>query len=353
LNDNHHVRLAGLVALDPVGKDNPMESNPAEGQPPDRSMIPSTAVSALPDGFLEMADSDDLAADFSEIRRRVIDVGTRLLPTNTTYPVHLNTELRESAVTRAGKLVRPCLAVVTAHLTGGDVGTAYRYGWAIELLHFSSLILDDLPSMDDSKYRRGRLTVHLTHGEGYAILLACQAHNVAMQIIGKSSPTAGTGIQFFNATHEALGGMGLIGGQALDLEFQTKEPNFGFAEGYRKRAGFRDLWTMCAHFKTASLFRLSIYAGCLTAPMEQEDIETLCRSGDRIGLVFQLLDDEADHDISTRPNAAHFQTLLTPEQRLDEARVQRTEWREELQAILGERGERLSRYFDLVVPIED
>ncbi len=291
--------------------------------------------------------------NLSEIRDRVIKIGSKLLPLKTTYPVHLNTELRMSALANAGKLMRPCISVMTAHILNGDVSTAYNYGWAIELLHLGSLILDDLPSMDDSKFRRGKLTVHITHGESFAILLATHSHNVAMEIIGKRSPDSETALCFFNATHEALGGMGLIGGQALDLEFRVKEPNFGFAEGYRKKAGFRDLWTMCAHFKTASLFRLSIYAGVLTSSLPQETIESVCRCGDRLGLVFQLLDDEADEDFANVPGADRYQTLMTREQRLEEAKAQRDEWRQELKEVLGERGDTLSKYFDLIAPLID
>ena len=328
---------------------------PAGGGPfgQSRDSLASTLVDDLANELLEIPQDSDIRTRYSSIRDRVMSFGSVLLPTSTTYPVHLNTQLRELAMNESAKLVRPTLAVLTAHLSGGDVLTAYRYGWAIELLHVSSLVLDDLPSMDNSKYRRGRLTVHLTHGEGFAILLAAQAHNVAMQIIGKRSPNSEKAVEFFNAAHEALGGMGLIGGQALDLEFQTKEPDFGFAEGYRKRTGFRDLWTMCAHFKTASLFRLALHAGSLTAPLEPEKQEVIWRSGDRIGLVFQLLDDEADDDIAGNSVSEQFQTLLTPEQRLDEARAQRTAWRRELREVLGDRGDQLAEYFDLIVPIKD
>jgi len=172
-----------------------------------------------------------------------------------------------------------------------------------------------------------------------------------MEIIGKRSPDSEIALSFFNSTHEALGGMGLIGGQALDLEFRTPKPDFGFAEVYRKKVGFRDLWTMCAHFKTASLFRLSLYAGILTAQVDQETIEAVCRCGDRLGLVFQLLDDEEDEDYSHVNETASYQTLLTKKQRIDEAKYQQKEWQRELNEAMGHKGKELSKYFDLIVPI--
>lgn len=319
----------------------------------ERSSICTESLDSATINYKEAPSLSTAKENLSEIRRRVLEVGSQLLPLKTTYPVHLNTELRISALANAGKLMRPCISVMTAHILNGDISAAYNYGWAIELLHLGSLILDDLPSMDDSKYRRGKLTIHITHGESFAILLATHSHNVAMEIIGKRSPDPETALRFFNATHEALGGMGLIGGQALDLEFRVKEPNFGFAEGYRKKAGFRDLWTMCAHFKTASLFRLSLYAGILTSSLPQETIEAVCRCGDRLGLVFQLLDDEADEDFSNVPGADRYQTLMTRKQRLDEAKAQRDAWRQELKEVLGERGNVLSEYFDLIAPLID
>lgn len=317
-----------------------------------RSSVPPETLKDATDKYCCPPDRGSFDEKLREVRRRVIDVGSRLLPSNTTYPAHLNTELRNSAIHGAGKLVRPCISVLTAYYTGGDVSTAFNYGWAIELLHLSSLILDDLPSMDNSRFRRGKLTIHVSHGESFAILLAAQAHNVAMQIIGKRSPNSTTALSFFNAAHEALGGMGLIGGQTLDLEFQTKEPNYSFAEGYRKKIGFRDLWTMCAHFKTASLFRLAIYAGCLTSDLNHDDIENICRAGERIGLVFQLLDDEIDQDTANTMGSHKFQTLMTREQRLQEAADQREAWQKEIEIVLGSRGRNLCDYIDFIVPVK-
>ena len=73
------------------------------------------------------------------------------------------------------KRVRPVLTLLAAELCGGDPARAVPAAAVMELVHASSLILDDLPSMDDAPLRRGRKANHLEFGEAIAILAAWPA----------------------------------------------------------------------------------------------------------------------------------------------------------------------------------
>ena len=308
----------------------------------DSESASATATSpAVPLTIGESAATDYLAA----LRPQLLKAGSLLLPNPQQYPVRLSCSLREMVLDNAGKLLRPSLSLITAQLLGGRSDTALAFGWAIELMHNASLILDDLPSMDDATMRRGRLVVHLRHSTAYAILLATYMHNVALQMIGRRTPTAEVHLQFTLRLQEALGGHGLIGGQALDLDLLEEAPDLDAAHEYRSRHGLRDLWAVCAHFKTASLFSLSLYAGAVTADLEPGQISTLLRCGDSAGLVFQLADDESDLDEDRQ--RSDFQSLLTREQRLEEASDRRRQWRQELGDAFGRAGDLLADYLDL------
>ena len=284
----------------------------------------------------------DVHGRTAELRNFLLTHGESILPRESSYPVRMNAELREMVLSHAGKLIRPILALGLAVELDGEHTSAVALGWAVELLHCSSLILDDLPAMDNSKYRRRRLVVHLRHSDAFAILLAAHMHNVAMQIIATQSRTPELHQRFSVYAHEALGGVGLIGGQYLDLELQHQSSDLSWHDQHRIRSGFSDLWSMCAHFKTASLFRLAVYAGVLDSSLSATEIRVLSQCGESAGLVFQLRDDAEDRDMPT----GDFGRLLTAEQRRDEMLCRRDEWHDRLRDMFGAPGERLAEYFD-------
>ena len=69
-----------------------------------------------------------------------------------------------------GKRLRPLLAVLACEAGGGTLEQALPAGCAVEMVHTYSLVLDDLPAMDDDDLRRGQPTSHRKFGEALAIL---------------------------------------------------------------------------------------------------------------------------------------------------------------------------------------
>ena len=116
-----------------------------------------------------------LPAVFAAYQRRVTAELERLMPAGD-GPVE-----RSMAYTALApsKQVRAVLVLACAELCRGEVARAVPAAAAIELVHSASLILDDLPSMDNAPVRRGRRANHLEFGEAMAILAAFGLLNLA------------------------------------------------------------------------------------------------------------------------------------------------------------------------------
>src|SRR5262245_27721635 len=113
-----------------------------------------------------------------------------------------------AAVFPGGKRWRPVLSLLGTMAAGGDQQSAIPIACAIEFLHTSSLILDDLPAMDDAKLRRGRAALHLLYGEGLALLAALALLNQAYALLAR----AGTE-RLIAESARCIGTDGMIGGQ--------------------------------------------------------------------------------------------------------------------------------------------
>src|SRR5436305_1094662 len=118
---------------------------------------------------------------FPEFQQRVSAEIQRLLP-HGSGPVE-----RSMAYTALApsKQVRAVLVMLCAELCRGELARAVPAAAAIELVHASSLILDDLPSMDDAPLRRGLRANHLEFGEAIAVLAAFGLLNLAYGIYAR------------------------------------------------------------------------------------------------------------------------------------------------------------------------
>jgi geranylgeranyl pyrophosphate synthase len=150
----------------------------------------------------------------------------------------------------------------------------------IELIHASSLILDDLPSMDDAPLRRGRKTNHLEFGEAIAVLAAFGLLNLAYGTAARSYEPA-IAARLMSILSEAVGVEGLIGGQALDL--LATDQQIGFETLERIHRG-----------KTGALFGASAMSGAVVAGASADAIRSLAAYAKNLGLAFQIVDDLLD-----------------------------------------------------------
>ncbi|HEY0097506.1 MAG TPA: polyprenyl synthetase family protein, partial [Pyrinomonadaceae bacterium] len=176
-------------------------------------------------------------------------------------------------------------ALSAARLAGATHEQGIIVGCAVEFLHSSSLILDDLPAMDDADLRRNRRALHLVYGEGLAVLAAVALLNQAYALLTRAASAAacvkaGTTEALLGEAAHAVGADGMIGGQVIDLELQP-----GTA-GERALAS-RDL-------KTVALMRLMMVSGALARGADDETITTLAKFGECFGRVYQICDDLLD-----------------------------------------------------------
>lgn len=203
-------------------------------------------------------------------------------PDETARPATLLAAMRHG-VLNGGKRMRPALVAESAALFGGDPEAALRVAAALECVHCYSLIHDDLPAMDNDDVRRGQPTVHRKFDEATAILAGDSLLTYAFDILAAPEtrlPDA-TRLALVLSLARASGIGGMAGGQALDLEAET-------------RALDEDEITRLQAMKTGALIRFACEAGALAASAPPADLSRMVRFGEIIGLAFQLRDDLLD-----------------------------------------------------------
>ncbi|MDA1231652.1 MAG: polyprenyl synthetase family protein [Planctomycetota bacterium] len=154
--------------------------------------------------------------------RTLIDAALTHELSRTNWPDSLKCAVEYSLMAN-GKRLRPMLVLLANEVCGGTQKDAIPAACAIEMIHTYSLIHDDLPSMDDDDFRRGRPTSHTVFGEAMAILAGDCLLTLAFETITSSSASADTNqarsiAEQTRILAAAAGGAGMVGGQVLDLE---------------------------------------------------------------------------------------------------------------------------------------
>jgi len=162
----------------------------------------------------------------------------------------------------------------------------------VEFIHTYSLVHDDLPAMDDDTLRRGRPTAHVVFGEGLAILAGDGLLTEAFSLLAReplASPLtdaqlASRKLQTLAAIAEAAGAMGMVGGQAIDLD--AARPGASPLD----RSGLRGMHAR----KTGALIVGSTVAGAIMAGASAAQLAAARGYARSLGLAFQIVDDILD-----------------------------------------------------------
>lgn len=189
-----------------------------------------------------------------------------------------------SLIDIGGKRIRPLLLIKTAQAAGGDKDTAYKLGVALECVHTYSLIHDDLPCMDNDKYRRGFLSAHARFGEALAVLSGDALLNFAYEIILDNDLSDRRVLNAGRIIAKFAGAKGMIKGQVLDMGLTKEdiEPKQKLLEMYIK--------------KTAGLFRAAVCAGATLGDVDDKEFNSLDNFAKNFGIYYQLLDDLSDFE---------------------------------------------------------
>lgn len=211
-------------------------------------------------------------------------------------------EAMRYAVLGGGKRFRPLLLLASGEHFGATEELLLPYACAVELIHNYSLIHDDLPSMDDDDFRRGRPSCHIKFGEALALLAGDGLLTLAFEIMAAApAPANDQGLKARVAAEMAMaaGPRGMIAGQWLDI---NSNPDNLDPAAYQEMAAR----------KTAGLIRVSAVSGARLAGAPEAAIQGLEKFGLYLGLAFQLRDDLQDlgQDQATgkaiRPNLARI-----------------------------------------------
>lgn len=193
--------------------------------------------------------------------------------------------LKESMVyslEAGGKRIRPLLLFATLSAYEKQPELGITVACALEMIHTYSLIHDDLPSMDDDDFRRGKLTNHKVFGEAIAILAGDALLTYSFELITKDPHlSAEDKVWIINLLAQCAGPEGMVGGQVADLQ------------GENKQLTLEEIEYIHAH-KTGKLLSFSIMAGAKIAGGNENEINLFRQFSEHLGLAFQISDDILD-----------------------------------------------------------
>jgi len=222
--------------------------------------------------------------DYFAARRALIDEALRNIAQRAAAPKILAEPLKR-ALTSPGKRVRGVLMMAVGESAGCKPEKLADAAAAMEMIHASSLILDDLPAMDDALLRRGQPTLHREFGEDLAILAAVALLNHSYGLVARNhatlNPRQWTMQQVIKRVVDAVGWDGTIAGEAIDLHSEGSRLDFDTLEIIHSR-------------KTGALFVAAAAVGGMLANMSPAALGRIEIFAKNLGLAFQITDDILD-----------------------------------------------------------
>ena len=223
----------------------------------------------------------------SGIQQRTEAALVAALPSPELAPARLHEAMRYS-VLGGGKRVRPLLCHAAGAIFGADSSVLDAPSIAVEMVHAYSLVHDDMPCMDDDVLRRGKPTCHVEFDEATALLVGDALQTQAFHVLSKHLPGIAPArqIDMLHLLASASGSRGMAGGQAVDLAAVGHQLTVGELEFMHIR-------------KTGALIRAAVLLGAHCGEAGPDALDHLGRFANRIGLLFQVVDDILDAEAST------------------------------------------------------
>jgi geranylgeranyl pyrophosphate synthase len=215
-------------------------------------------------------------------QKNLRDTFTAYLPLPADTESHLKAAL-ERVLHNPGSLVRPQIVRKMFAAYGLPAQQATELGIALEYFHTASLLLDDLPCMDDAIERRSALCIHIEFGEAEAILAALALVNRAYGLTWRAVSGCGHGREAHALAYieQYLGVGGLLNGQSMDLNYPSLSRDHKTTE-------------QTAMGKTVSLIRLTLTLPGILGDASAAELQLLERVAICWGLSYQIVDDLKD-----------------------------------------------------------
>lgn len=278
-----------------------------------------------------MSTEMNFAGWMQRVQQRTETALEQHLPTTAHAPARLHDAMRYSTL-GGGKRVRPLLCQAAGLVFGVDEAVLDLPACAVEMIHAYSLVHDDLPCMDDDTLRRGKPTCHVEFDEATALLVGDALQSQAFLTLAETPVDAPRQVEMVRLLAQASGSRGMAGGQAIDLA----------ATG--QTLTLEELEFMHLH-KTGALIRASVLLGAHCGNADEEALRTLSHFANRIGLLFQVVDDILDVEASTATlgktagkDAAQNKSTYVNLLGLADAKRKAAELREEAHAALASFG---------------
>ncbi len=221
------------------------------------------------------------------------------LPAVSIAPGRLHDAMRYATL-GGGKRVRPLLCYAAGEIFAATQDQLDAPACAVEMIHAYSLVHDDLPCMDNDALRRGKPTCHVEFDEATALLVGDALQSQAFQVLADSGLSDAKIVVLLRLLAHAAGSRGMAGGQAIDLAATGQTQSLA------------ELEFMHMH-KTGALIRAAVLMGAYCGCPDSMAAEALTRFANRIGLLFQVVDDILDAEASTATlGCRRTKTLATP-----------------------------------------
>ena len=229
----------------------------------------------------KLSPNNDIMVNILSVKNQIEKTLENILPSENTWPVRLHKAQRH-ALLSPGKRFRPLLCCFIANGLGQKDESVLLVGCVGEMVHSASLILDDLPCMDDADIRRNQPSTHMAFDESTAILSATALLNEAFSIIAKLNNVTDTiKVKLVDLLSYTVGSNGLIAGQIADLS--NIKLNTSLEEVERLNT-----------LKTGALFDFSVESAAILSGVSRNRKEYLREFSHYLGLAFQLMDDVKD-----------------------------------------------------------
>ncbi|WP_025995831.1 polyprenyl synthetase family protein [Pseudomonas viridiflava] len=222
-----------------------------------------------------------LIKQLADMRERIEKRLDELLPQEGNERDLVALAMREGTLA-PGKRVRPMLLILAAEGLGHSEEASLDLGCAVEMIHAASLVLDDMPCMDNAQLRRGRPTVHLKFGQDVAILAAIALLSRAFGVVAaiKDVPPANR-TRIVEILADTVGMQGLVRGQYQDLR-----------DGQHSRCA--EEIALTNRLKTGVLFGAIMDMAWLISSDDERVRLELQGFATELGQAFQLYDDLQD-----------------------------------------------------------
>lgn len=185
------------------------------------------------------------------------------------------------SISNGGKRLRPILVLEFCKACGGNIEDALPLACAIEYIHTYSLIHDDLPCMDDDDLRRGNPSCHKMFGEATALLAGDALLTHAFELITDADISDSAKVMAVVLLSQNAGVGGMIGGQVLDLKFESADPSISEIITVHK-------------LKTGALISAACLLGCIAGGASDREFAAASKFAYNLGIAFQIKDDLLD-----------------------------------------------------------